>query len=827
MFTDIEGSTRLLHELGTDAYAQALVEHRRRLREAFARNGGVEVDTQGDAFFVAFPTADGALAAAEESHQALRDGDIRVRIGVHTGSPLLIDGGYVGVDLHRAARIAAAAHGGQTLVSTSTAELARERSLLDLGKHRFKDLASEERVFQLGPGEFPPLKSLYRTNLPVPATPFLGRRSEVSDVASLVKRPDVRLVTLTGPGGTGKTRLALQAVAEAADDFPDGLWWVPLAPLRDPAVVPATTAHALGVAEQPGRDLGDVLDAAIGGKRLVLLFDNAEHLLPQIAERIARHLEVDGPTVVVTSRERIRIQAEHTFVVPSLSAGDARDLFLARARQVDASFEATAAVDEICRQLDELPLALELAAARTALFSSEQLLERLSGRLDLLKGGRDTDVRQQTLRATIAWSFDLLDHDERQLFASLAVFVGGCSLEEAEKVCRAEADTLQSLLDKSLVRRRASRFGPRYWMLETIRDFALERFESLSSRLEVQRRHVEAFAGLVRTADPHLRRGPDQDEWADRIAEDYDNVRAAVGLGLEHAPQLAAEMIGDLAFFFPFRGGFAEACRWVDEVLAHPGQLPDRVLGRLHECAASAHWRLGNIVDASQHADAAYAAFVRAGDGQGIADALREQGKAASAAHDIATAQALYEELAAQSERIGDPWNGAIALNNLGDVALQAGDLATAITLCGRSSEIRAELGDRWGSALALGNVAVAKLQLGELDDAAIDLRHALSESLAVGNGIVVAMCIDVAVSIASRRHAHHDAAILVGAANSIYERLGSARDDFEQAIAMRDVDASRAALGDDEFTANVARGAGMTLTEAANAALDTLAERR
>ena len=511
--------------------------------------------------------------------------------------------------------------------------------------------------------------------------------------------------------------------------------------------------------------------------------------------------------------------------MPSLSAGDARDLFVARARQVDASFEATPAVEEICRRLDDLPLALELAAARTALFSSEQLLERLSNRLDLLKGGRDTDVRQQTLRATIAWSFDLLDPDEQRLFASLAVFVGGCSFDVAEEVCRAEADTLQSLLDKSLVRRRVSRFGPRYWMLETIRDFALERFESLPSRLDLQRRHADAFAALVRRADPHLRRGPGQDEWGDRIAEDYDNVRAAVGFGLEHAPQVAAEMIGNLGFFFWFRGGFAEACRWVDEVLAHSGQLSDSVVGRLHECAASAYGRLGNIVAASRHADDAYAAFVVAGNDQGIADALRERGKAASAAQDIATARALYLELAALSERIGDRWNGAIALNNLGDLALQAGDWATAVELCSRSSEIRAELGDRWGSALALANVAIAKLQLGELEDAAAILQRALRESLAVGAGVVVAMCVDTAVSVASRRRAHHDTAVLVGAANSIYEKLGSARDDFEHSIFSRDAEESRAVLGDDAFSADVARGTAMSFEDAANAALRALAE--
>jgi predicted ATPase/class 3 adenylate cyclase len=824
LFTDIEGSTRLLHELGAERYAQALVEHRQGLRDAFARNGGVEVDTQGDAFFVAFDTAAGALTAAREAHEALRGGAVQVRIGVHTGTPLLVDRGYVGVDVHRAARIAAAAHGGQTVVSASTAELARESGLLDLGMHRFKDLAAEEHVFQVGSKPFPPLKSLFRTNLPVPATTFLGRRSEVREVVDLLQRPDVRLVTLTGPGGTGKTRLALQAVAEAADEFPDGLWWVPLAALRDAAFVTGATAQAMGLTEQPGRELEDVLDAALSGKRLVLLYDNAEHLLPEVAGIISRRLSSSGPTVVVTSRERMRIQAEHSFAVPSLSAGDARDLFAARARQVDASFEVTAAVEEICRRLDDLPLALELAAARTALFSPEQLLERLSSRLDLLKGGRDSDVRQQTLRTTIAWSFDLLDADEQRLFASLAVFVGGCSYELAEEVCGADVDTLQSLLDKSLVRRRTGRFGPRYWMLETIREFALEQLQNLSSRDDLQRRHAAAFASLVSEADPYLRHGPNQDAWADRVAEDYDNVRAAVAFALDDAPEVAATIIGKLGFFVWFRGGFAELCRWVDEVLAQEAQLTDGLVGRLHECAASAHGRLGDIAAASRHAGAAYDAFVRAGDDQGVADALREQGKAAAAAQDMTAARARYLELGALSEQIGDRWNGAIALNNLGDLALRAGDWATAVDLCSRSSDLRAELGDRWGSALALTNVAVAKLQLGDVDGAAAMVQRALRESLAVGMGIVVAMCVETAVYVVSRRGRHHDAALLTGAANSLYEQLGSGHDEFEGTLFMEDAERSRAVLGDEAFAAALAQGATMSLDDAATAALRALA---
>ena len=823
LFTDIEGSTRLLHELGDEAYGEALGAHRRKLRAAFAHNRGVEVDTQGDSFFVAFVTAQDALAAAAEAHDALTDGRVRVRIGVHTGAPLVIDGGYVGADLHRAARIAAAAHGGQTVASAATAELARDSELIDLGLHRFKDLAAEERVFQHGSGDFPPLRSLYRTNLPVPATPFLGRRSEVGEVVELVTRNDVRLLTLTGPGGMGKTRLALQAVAEAADEFPDGVWWVPLAALRDHAVVPATTARALGVAEQAGRDIGDVLAEALAGKRLVLVFDNAEHLLPGVVQSIARHIEMEGPTVVVTSRERLRLQAEHAFAVPPLIAGDARELFVARARQADASFEPTSTVDEICRRLDDLPLALELAAARTALFSPDKLLERLSGRLDLLKGGRDTDARQQTLRATIAWSFDLLDPAEQELFASLAVFVGGCTLEAAEEVCRADVDVLQSLLDKSLVRRRDSPFGPRYWMLETIRDFAVEQLETLPSRDELRRRHAEAFAELAQKADLQLRRGPDQQEWGDRIAEDYDNVRAGVRFGLDLDPAIAARIIGSMAFFFWLRGGFAEASQWVDEALARSGELSDSLLGHVHEFASVVYERMGDAVAASRHADDAYAAFVRAGDEHGMADALRERGKAASYLLDSAAATAVYRELATLSERIGDRWNGAIALNNLGDQALQAGDWQTAVDLCTRSSDIRSELGDRWGSALALGNVAIARLKMGDVDDAAAILERALRESLAVGATMVVAMCLDAAVLVTVARRAYDEAAVFSGAANRLRDDLRLTPLDLEFVWFNESVAECRAALGDEALAAAVARGESLSLEEAAGAVLRSL----
>jgi class 3 adenylate cyclase len=417
LFTDVEGSTKLLHELGADRYAEALGEHRRILRAAFEAHGGVEVDTQGDAFFVAFPTAPGALAAAHDAVAGLGSEPIRVRIGIHTGTPYVAEEGYVGVDVHRAARIAASGHGGQVLVSASTATLVDASGLRDLGEHRLKDLSARERIYQLGDQEFPQLKSLYRTNLPVPATPFLGREQELAEVLGLLE--SARLLTLTGPGGTGKTRLGLQAAAEASDRYPDGVFWAPLAPLRDPDLVLETAGQALGAKDGVAEHVSD--------KSLLLLLDNFEHVVAA-ADGLAELLATcPNLQLVVTSRELLRLPAEQAYPVPPLVPDEGTELFLARAHAVDPGFAASAAVPDLCARLEQLPLALELAAARIRVLSPEQLLDRLASRLDLLKAGRGVDQRQQTLRATIEWSHDLLDEKEKQLFARLAVFRGGRS----------------------------------------------------------------------------------------------------------------------------------------------------------------------------------------------------------------------------------------------------------------------------------------------------------------------------------------------------------------------------------------------------------------
>ncbi|MDH4346535.1 MAG: adenylate/guanylate cyclase domain-containing protein, partial [Thermoleophilia bacterium] len=391
VFTDIEGSTRLLEELGVEAYREALARHREVVRGACARFLGYEVDYEGDAFFYAFQSAADAVGAVGELMVGLDGGPIRVRVGVHTGEPALDPPKYVGIDVHRAARVMAAAHGGQAVLTRETVAMLADGTdaLKDLGEHRFKDLGAPERCYQLLidglPDEFPRLRSLYHVTLPVPATPFLGREAELAEVVERLTHPDTRLLTLTGPGGTGKTRLALQAAAEASERYPDGTTWVALAPLRDPALAIPTIAQALEIREQPGQDLTHTIATALLGKQTLLLLDNAEHLLPGLATDLATLLDqCPTLTLLVTSRERLQLNAETAWPVPTPTPTDGEQLFLHRSRAAGVELEPHETVSELCRRLDQLPLAIELAAARTPLFTPDQLHERLAQRLDLL-----------------------------------------------------------------------------------------------------------------------------------------------------------------------------------------------------------------------------------------------------------------------------------------------------------------------------------------------------------------------------------------------------------------------------------------------------------
>ena len=504
LFTDIEGSTKLLHELG-DEYADVLAEHRRILREAFSAHDGVEVDTQGDAFFVAFPRATDAADAAAESQRALAEGPVRVRMGIHTGEPIRTDEGYVGLDVHRAARIAAAGHGGQVLVSQTSRDLLDGHvDLSDLGQHRLKDLTAAQRIFQLGEGDFPPLKSLNRTNLPVAANVLVGRDQELEELGALLSN-SARLVTVTGTGGSGKTRLALQVAAELSDEYRDGVFFVPLAPVHEAELVVPTIEQAVSVREL----------AELGSAEALLVLDNFEHLLAVAGDLSAFLAEAPAVKLLVTSRAPLRIAAEHEYALEPLKEDEAVELFLRRARAVKREVTLDQSVAEICRRLDGLPLALELAASRVKILDPPVLLERLDSRLALLTGGaRDAPERQQTLRATIEWSYGLLEPALQLAFRRLSIFAGSFSLEAAEAVTETGLEDVASLVDWSLLK--PSGEG-RFFMLETIREYAAELLERDQDHDRLRDLHLGFFLALVEEAEPKVT-GPDQAEWYTDLA---------------------------------------------------------------------------------------------------------------------------------------------------------------------------------------------------------------------------------------------------------------------------------------------------------------------
>jgi predicted ATPase len=817
LFTDVEGSTRLLHELGDEMYADALAEHRRVIRGACAVESGVEVDTQGDAFFVAFPTARGALAAASVFTENLASSPISVRVGVHTGTPLLTDEGYVGPDVHRAARIASAGHGGQVLVSETTATLVSADGLRDLGEHRLKDLAAAERIYQLGELDFPPLKTLYRTNLPVPATPFLGRERELSEVAALLTS-GTRLLTLTGPGGTGKTRLALQAAAESSEFFPDGIFWVPLAPLRDPELVLPSLAQALALSEEPGTPLEARLVAHLSGKSLLVLLDNVEHLLPRAADRIAALRATNGSCLLVTSRERLRIAGEQAWPVPPLADDDGAELFLARARAIDPAFSTTAAVDQLCARLDELPLAIELAAARTAVFSAEQLLERISQRLDLLKGERDADPRQQTLRATIAWSYDLLSAEEQRLFARFAVFVGGCTYDAAEEVAGADPDVLQSLLDKSLVRKRESSVGPRYWMLETIREFACEQLEASSETGQLRERHADFFLALAEEAFPQLKGSPKQ--WLDRLEEDHDNLRTVLDwLESVGRNDQALQLAGALYRFWNLRGYLLEGGDRLERLLARERSgTPTRVRA-LHGAAVMSVCTADPAtaeVRAEEARDLAHAL----GDAWGEAYGGYMLGIAAVERKDWSVAQPLFEESLDAFRRLGDEHYALLASDGIAWTSRELGDRERGKRLHEETLAHARAGGDSGLVALQLFQLAGLATEEGRTHEALSMLREALVVNHDQGYREGIAEVLVVMASTLQSVGAPAAAPTLLAAAARLREEIGGGfgwvGDDLER---LRE--SLRESLGDAAFESAWGRGRALARDDAIAFALE------
>ncbi len=881
LFTDIEGSTRLLQRLGP-RYADALAEHRELLRAAFGRWNGHEVDTQGDAFFVAFARAADALACAADAQRTLAAYDwpegeaVRVRIGLHTGEPIATGSGYVGLDVHRGSRICSAGHGGQILLSGAARDLVANAlpegsALRDLGEHRLKDLQRPERLYELVldglPDDFPPLRTLVRNrhNLPVQPTPLLGRERDLAAVCAML-RGDDRLVTLTGPGGIGKTRLGLQVAAELGDAYADGVYYVSLSPVFDANLVPAIVAQALGLRDGGGRTPAEGLSAYLAERAVLLLLDNFEQVAdaaPFVAGLLAACPHIKA---LATSRELLHLRGEQEYPVPPLelpahsalniahraapdvdvlSRYPAVALFIQRARAVKPNFEATsanvAAIAELCARLDGLPLAIELAAAHVKLLSPQAMIPRLAGRLDLLSGGaRDLPDRQRTLRNTIDWSYGLLAPEDQMLFRCLSVFSGGWTLEAAEAVFRS-VDTpgffrgpdilegLGALVDKNLVQQREGDDGePRFTMLQTIRAYAHEQLDASGDADLLHRVHAEYYLELAERAEPHLTRR-DQAEWLHRLEREHGNLRAALAWACDGGDTaIGLRLAGALWRFWYTHGYLCEGRDWLERLL-NRSRADESKAGTLLRAKAL----VGAATLASTQDDLECAVMLgeeslalsrTLGDSASIADALNAMGFMALHRGEVERAVVLFEESLKRSRELGDPWAEAKVLSSLGQCAYFLADYTRAQTLFEECLALLRQVGSRSHIAtnqLYLGHVARRQ---GATARAAAHYREALALSRDLGDKLRIARGLEALGTLAADEQQPERAARLLGAASELRESLGASLHPLERPSVDSAIAVLHQQLGEAACAAAWNAGRALSLHDAVAEALNAAA---
>ena len=767
LFTDIEGSTRLLQELGS-GYDACLERHRRLVRAVVDAEEGHEVNTEGDAFFIVFASAVRAAAAALGAQRALAAARwpegvvLRVRMGLHTGEATPVGRDYVGLDVHRAARICAAAWGGQILLSQSTRALVQHAlptgaGLRDLGEHRLKDLQRPEHIYQLAaeglPAEFPPPRTLdlMPNNLPVQLTSFVGRAREVAEAQRLLG--GTRLLTLTGPGGTGKTRLSLELAANLLEQFQDGVYFVPLAPITDAGLVASTIAQTLGLKESGRQDSRESLREYLGGKRMLLLLDNFEQVAsaaPLVGDLLKSS---PGLKILVTSRAVLRVYGEQEFAVPPLGLPDPRHLpsleslsqyeavalFIQRAVTVKPDFVVTndnaPAVAEITARLDGLPLAIELAAARIKLLPPQAMLARLQHRLSLLTtGSRDLPARQQTLRGAIVWSYDLLDDPGRRLLARFSVFVGGASLDAAETVCGPAADLgrdvfdgLAGLVDHSLLRQEEIHGQPRFTMLETIREFAGECLETGGQAQEIRRRHAMMLLAFAQQAEPHLT-GRDRMTWLDRFEDEHDNVRAALSWTMDTGDTETAMLLGAALWrFWQMRGHLHEARAKLTAIVQMPGGPPGARARVLEAAGGIAYWQ-GDLDAARGFYQDSLALQRELGDASAIARALYNLAFTFFIKQDdMAAGQLLLEESLALYTRAADEAGMARVHWALASQMQMMDDYPAARHHLDLSLSTFRRLDDRFSLGWALHVLGVVTTKTGDVETARAALREGLS----------------------------------------------------------------------------------------------------
>jgi predicted ATPase/class 3 adenylate cyclase/DNA-binding CsgD family transcriptional regulator len=745
LFSDFEGSTRLLQQVG-ERYADVLEACRHLLRTAFNHYHGHEIDTQGDAFFVVFARASDATSAAVEAQRSLAlqvwpEGiTVRVRMGLHTGEPSLTAGGYMGLDVHWAARIMNAGHGGQILLSQTTRDLGEHdlpegASLRDLGAYRLKDLEHPNHLYQLVveglPADFPPLKTLdtHAHNLPVQLTALIGREREVAAVGQLLQREEVRLLTLTGPGGTGKTRLGLQVAAELSDGFSDGVFFVNLAPLSDPELVVPTIAQTLGLKEAAGQPLLDSVSAWLREKELLLLLDNFEQVAEAAVEVSALLARCPQLNVLVTSRAVLHLSGEHEFPVPPLSLPDPKHLpdlvtlsqyeavalFIARAQAIKPDFQVTnanaPAVAEICVRLDGLPLAIELAAARIKVLPPLALLARLGQRFTLLtSGAQDAPARQQTLRNTIAWSYNLLDAGEQRLFRRLSVIVGGATQEAIEVLYTTLGDEpglvldgISSLIDKSLLRQTEQEAKEsRFVMLETMREYGRDALVAHGEMEATRQAHAAYYLALVEAAEQEWE-APREAVWHVRLEQEHDNLRAAMGWLLERREaEMALRLGAALWWFWRECSTYHEGWSFLERALEGSEEVAVPLRAKALLAAGNLAGSLGHVERGEALCQESLALFRAFGDTKGIGTALFHLAEIVYSRGDLAAARLRFEESLVLARAVGDKSLVAWALDGMAMVAILQGEYARARQLVEECLALFRTLGSKKGIAESL-----------------------------------------------------------------------------------------------------------------------------
>jgi predicted ATPase/class 3 adenylate cyclase/DNA-binding CsgD family transcriptional regulator len=776
LFTDIQGSTRL-QQLG-ERYADVLAECRQVLRTVFHQWNGHEVDTQGDSFFVAFVRASDAIAAAVAMQRALTDRawpegvTIPVRMGLHTGEPLRTAEGYVGLDVVHAARIMSVGHGGQVLLSPTTCELVRQNlpdgvSVRDLGEHRLKDLQRPGRVYQLViaglPADFPPLKSLNNrpNNLPIQLTQLIGREQGMAIALNFLQREHVRLLTLAGPGGTGKTRLALQVAAELSDVFSDGVYFVNLAPISDPELVVPAIAQTLDIKEIADQTLLNLLKAFLHPKHVLLLLDNFEQVVGAavyVAELLAACPLLK---VLVTSRAALHVQGEQEFAVPplvvpdlkhlpdlvALSQYEAVALFLQRAQAVKPEFQVTnsnaPAVAEICIRLDGLPLAIELAAACIKMLPPQAMLTRLGQRFTLLtSGAQDVPARQQTLRNTIAWSYDLLDRGEQRLFRRLSVFVGGAIPEALEALYTTLGDEpglvldgIASLIDKSLLQQTEQEaVEPRFVMLETIREYGREALTAHGEVEATRQTHAMYYLALAEAAELEWE-GTQESAWFVRLEQEHDNLRAAMGWLLERREaEMALRLGAALWWFWRECGTYHEGWTFLERALEGGEEVAVLLRAKALLAAGNLAGSLGHYERGEALCQESLALYRAIGDTKGIGTAVFHLAEIVYFRGDLAAAWLRFEESLVLARAVGDKSLVAWALDGMAMVAIAQGEYARARQLVEECLALFRTLGSKKGIAESLLWLAETMFSQGELVRAHAVAEESLALNREIGN---------------------------------------------------------------------------------------------